>query len=185
MSQEECELADWHLIGYEDGAKGKSASYIGERRGACADYRVQPDMEAYLLGREQGLREFCRPHNGYRLGVRGTHYQGICPRNLEGEFMSAYLAGKDVYHLESGYRSTQQRLNRKGSALVKLKRDLNQKELDLIEGDTGTIRRIQLLADIHELVRKRDVLETEIAHLEIEGAAQRNRLDRLKQRSVY
>ena len=185
MSQEECELADWYLIGFEDGAKGRSASYIGERRGACADYRVKPDRKAYILGREQGLREFCRPQKGYRLGVRGSHYQGFCPKDLEEKFMSAYLAGKDVYYLESTYRSTQQRLHRKNSALTKLKQDLNQKELDLVSGDTSTIRRIQLLAEIHELAEHHDVLETEIAQLEIEGAEQHNRLVRLKQRSIY
>lgn len=185
MSQEECEHADWYAIGYEDGAKGRSAGYIGERRGACADYRVQPDTQAYLSGRENGLRQFCRPHIGYRLGVRGSHYQGICPSDLEEEFMSAYLAGKDIYHMESRYRATQQRLNKKGSALNKMKRDLNQKELDLVKSDTSTIRRIQLIADIHELLQKQEVLETELAQLEIEGETQRDRLNRLKQRSVY
>ena len=69
MGQNECKAVDWKTIGYEDGVAGRSGEQIGVHRRACAKYGVIPDLEAYRLGRAEGLREFCQPHSGYRAGV--------------------------------------------------------------------------------------------------------------------
>ena len=68
MDEDECRVADWRAIGYEDGASGRAASQLGERREACADHGVTPNFVAYRQGREEGLREYCTPAMGYRLG---------------------------------------------------------------------------------------------------------------------
>jgi len=53
LSQEECLVADWQLIGREDGAVGRDASYIGNHRKACADYGIVPDLQEYQHGYER------------------------------------------------------------------------------------------------------------------------------------
>ncbi len=55
MSEEECLVADWHAIGYEDGAAGLQVAQLGKRREACAEYGVRPDTAAYRAGRDEGL----------------------------------------------------------------------------------------------------------------------------------
>ena len=94
LSQNECQHADWHSIGYEDGARGYPAARVGSHRKACAEYGVTPDFEQYEMGRLDGLREFCRPVKGYRLGANGRTYPDVCPRDLERPFRRAYRDGK-------------------------------------------------------------------------------------------
>ncbi|MDH5469903.1 MAG: DUF2799 domain-containing protein, partial [Gammaproteobacteria bacterium] len=40
LNKEECVVADWRLIGYQDGVAGKSASTVGGYRKDCAEYAV-------------------------------------------------------------------------------------------------------------------------------------------------
>ena len=69
MSRDECALADWQTIGYEDGLRGFPAERIGAHRVACAKHQVTPNLAAYTGGRERGLREYCQPKNGFRAGL--------------------------------------------------------------------------------------------------------------------
>src|SRR6478609_9316856 len=86
MSREECLTVDWRTVGYEDGAAGYSGDRIGEHRKACAKHGVTPDLSAYQAGRSEGLQEFCRPQNGFRLGANGGSYGGQCPAELDPDF---------------------------------------------------------------------------------------------------
>ena len=78
MSKDECALADWQTIGYEDGLRGFPAERIGAHRVACAKHQVTPNLVAYSAGRERGLREYCQPKNGFRAGLNGTGYANVC-----------------------------------------------------------------------------------------------------------
>ena len=90
MSKNECRAVDWRTIGYEDGVAGYSGERIAQHRKACAKHGVAPDLDAYRAGREQGLSEFCQPHNGFLFGSRGGTYQGVCPAELAPGFVDAY-----------------------------------------------------------------------------------------------
>ena len=57
MGQNECHAVDWRTIGYEDGVAGRSGAQVGVHRRACAKYSITPDLEAYRLGRAEGLRQ--------------------------------------------------------------------------------------------------------------------------------
>ena len=180
MNEDECRVADWRSVGYEDGVSGRSASRVGEYRESCAEYGVRPDMQAYRQGREDGLREFCRPQKGYQLGRRGGSYAGVCPSELAGEFQAAYNSGKRIYGLETSVKSTESTLRRKKQALESLQKNLKQNEIEMVSPSTGTNRRIELLAEIHDLVRKRDTIKTDIHRLERELVKKRQRLASLK-----
>ena len=85
LSKDECLYADWQAIGYEDGARGAPASAVSSHRQACAKKAgVTPDMTAYLTGRDEGLREYCKPSNGFAVGSRGARYYGVCTGPLCG-----------------------------------------------------------------------------------------------------
>ncbi|MET0809299.1 MAG: DUF2799 domain-containing protein [Pseudoxanthomonas sp.] len=71
MNKDECLTVDWRTVGYEDGVAGRSGDRIAQHRKACAKHGVAPDLDAYQSGRDQGLREYCQPDNGYQLGARG------------------------------------------------------------------------------------------------------------------
>ncbi len=185
LDREECINANWRLIGYEDGARGRWPDYVGKHREACADYNVMPDMEAYLQGRGEGLTQYCRPQNGFRLGKKGGSYHGICPDALESEFMDAYRYGKDVYRLESQIKRAATKQKNKAKRLTTLKQELKNKEAELIKFETTTERRVQLLVEIRDLAEERGTLEAQINELGREQAQLRERLNTLTYQSPY
>lgn len=107
MSKEGRLYADWQAIGYEDGARGAPVSAISSRRQACVKQIGEaPDMAEYLAGREQGLRQFCQPSNGFRLGADGATYHGVCAGPEGDSFAAAYESGRHPYSLGSAVDST-------------------------------------------------------------------------------
>ncbi|HED17718.1 MAG TPA: DUF2799 domain-containing protein, partial [Gammaproteobacteria bacterium] len=96
LNKDECKIANWRVIGYEDGANGYLASRIGEHRAACAEYGVRPDLDAYSDGRAEGLQQYCIPANGYRLGLSGSTYNGVCSGYGESRFLGAFDTGKEL-----------------------------------------------------------------------------------------
>ncbi|MDX1431898.1 MAG: DUF2799 domain-containing protein [Gammaproteobacteria bacterium] len=176
MDEDECRSADWRLVGYEDGAAGRSAAHVGEHREACADYRISPDMEAYREGREAGLREYCRAPNGFRLGQAGGSYGGVCPTDLEAEFRDAYDAGYRVYTARSRVRSTEKRIRSKERELASIKKRYSSMTNEMISDGTTTARRAELLVETTQSAQRQGELEAEVLSLERELVEQRRQL---------
>src|SRR5262245_18824525 len=112
MSADQCMATDWRTVGYEDGVSGYSGDRIGQYRKACTKHGVSPDLAAYQNGREQGLKEFCKPLNGFRTGANGRGYNGVCPAALDPPFMEAYESGRQLYSLRSRVNSTANQIDR-------------------------------------------------------------------------
>src|SRR5688572_21025787 len=113
MSRNECLAVDWRTIGYEDGVAGRSGNHIAHHRKACAEHGVRPDLAEYQAGREQGLREYCQPANGYRVGIGGGSYRGICPADLESSFVQSFEAGHHHYTLQARVSNAEAQLDAK------------------------------------------------------------------------
>src|SRR5690606_4522518 len=96
MNKNECRNADWDMIGYEDASRGHAVARIGQHRKACAKVDVTPDMAAYERGHERGARVYCTRERGYREGVNGAAYQGICPADLAPTFTRAHKDGMEL-----------------------------------------------------------------------------------------
>jgi hypothetical protein len=170
MSQEECRLADWYTVGYEDGVRGNSGDRIGQHREACAEHGIAPDFQAYQSGREAGLREFCRPANGFRLGSGGRNYNGVCPGDLESEFLTAHQDGRHLYRLQSRVNTIEATIDNRHGEIDGLKQTLSQDEALVIASDTSREDRVLLLKEMWDLAKRQGELEEEIQNLEIERA---------------
>ncbi len=79
LNEKECQAADWRMIGYEDGALGRSTMQLKEHREACAKHGITPDLDTYRMGHEAGLVEYCHPLKAYQLGRGGKAYPRLCP----------------------------------------------------------------------------------------------------------
>jgi hypothetical protein len=126
MSPQECKLANWHEVGRTDGMAGNSMHIFEERRGDCAEANVKADTQAYLAGREQGLRTYCQMPNALQIGLRGESYQGVCPASIDPEFRRRHDIGFDVHslrgkldQLESRYDALERRLHSRKADLDK------------------------------------------------------------------
>lgn len=102
LSKNECLTADWQIIGFEDGAAGRSASRIGEHRRDCAKHDVTPDKVAYDLGYEQGIRNYCSFGRGTNAGAAGESRLQVCP--ADSDYHPGYEKGLESFcTYDSGY----------------------------------------------------------------------------------
>ena len=86
VSENQCIAGDWQTMGYRDGAAGYRSSRLLKHQDACVEHGIVPDRNGYMLGWEQGAREFCQPNNGFDLGARGAGHNNICPVDIREAF---------------------------------------------------------------------------------------------------
>ena len=185
LDKDECKLADWRLIGYQDGVTGKSATAVGEYREDCAKHAVVPDLDAYRAGRDEGLQQYCKAGNGYRLGNAGRGLAAVCPTALEGDFRDAYNAGRKLYLARSAVNKTHTRINNRKQALSTLGDNRAQKLAALIADGLKADQRIMTLYELNELQQEMDSVEDEIVDLELDLEDQQVHLDQLTRNSTY
>lgn len=176
MSQNECALADWRAVGYEDGARGKSTDAFGARRQACAKHGVTPDFSAYRSGRAQGLAEYCQPSRGFSEGRRGAQYTGVCPADLEDEFLDGYSEGRTLYQLEYTVRNTERQIRYNEGRIKEIDRELADIAARVLVEETTVEERAQMVIDTKELAGERVELASELDDLEHELIHQREEL---------
>jgi hypothetical protein len=185
MSKNECLNADWRALGFEDGSRGYHVSRVGEHRKACAEYQVKPDLEAYRDGYHEGVRRYCRPPIGYRLGLRGGQYGGICPGDLEHPFVEAYDYGKDIYLLKRDLSSVNHRLHEAQQALYQVEDDIDHTEQHLVAPHVDPVQRLQLLRDLKRLHGEKADLQDEIHDLQDHGDELGGNIEQLVYESPY
>ena len=177
MSADECAMSDWRTIGYEDGAMGYSADRLGNHRKACAKHGVAPDFEAYQSGRSEGLRQFCQPSRGFNLGASGGRYNGVCPSDIEPEFVDAFNTGHKLHTLQANVNQANYQINAREDELDRNKARIRQIESDLISSETSAEDRILLLVDLKEAAERTGEIEAEIVNLVEERAVYQQQLD--------
>ena len=165
MNEDECIYSDWGAIGYEDGVRGMTGDRIGQHRKACAKHGVTPDFTAYQDGRELGLREYCRPENGFRVGSSGAALPTVCAGEQSADFADAYRVRR--------------------AELEDIADDLASREALLIaEGTTGE-QRAEALAETKRLNQRQGELEAEILQLERDKVLHQQALNEYQSRLTY
>jgi len=166
MNQQECMVSDWRTVGFEDGALGRPPETIGNYRQACAKHGVSPDFDRYRSGHAEGVQSFCQPVKGFNYGRSGASYRGVCPADLEYEFLAAYNDGRHLYELEAAVRGADAQIAQRYRALENIKVEITDKEAALVTEGTSAADRIVLLAETKELARQHGLIEAEIVELQ-------------------
>ena len=170
MNEQACLATDWRSVGFEDGVAGVSAGNIGSYRQACTKHGVSPDLVAYRAGHDDGVRLYCRAANGFEVGRRGRHYQGVCPADLEAGFLAAYADGRELYELESALRSVENQIASRHRRLIELRDGLVSASAEIIADETTEDRRGELLVSMAAMTKEQVRIANEIEDLEIERA---------------
>ena len=168
MNQGECVTADWRTVGYEDGVNGYAGDRIGQYRKACAKYGVTTNLDLYQQGREQGLLEFCQPSNGYRAGVHGRSYNGVCPASLEPKFLVAFNSGHQLYVLQSRVTNADSQIEYKRSELYQLEHGIAANAVQVASNDSTAQDRADALLHTEQSAERIGRLKAEIHQLEID-----------------
>ncbi|HEX2493114.1 MAG TPA: DUF2799 domain-containing protein [Steroidobacter sp.] len=185
MNQDECRAADWRTIGFEDGVAGRSGDRIAQYRKACAKHGVAPDLTLYQGGREEGLREYCRPANGFRLGAQGGGYGGICPADLDDAFVSAYESGRQLYTLQTRVSNAVYQLDAKRHELHGAEEDIVKRSALAISSDATAEERAQAVVEVKRLSEHVGRLKTEIRQLEEDRVRYEHDLENYQGNSDY
>jgi len=185
LDRDECLVADWRLIGFQDGVAGKSATAMDNYRKDCASYSVVPDLDDYQAGRKEGLLQYCQPDNGFRLGAAGHSYSPVCSVTAGAEFRAAYNQGREIYLVRSDVNSTHAQIHKKQHALKHLKGDKGDKLGTLVQDGLNSEQRLLLIYEVSEIEKDMDVLEVEISDLQYVLEDKQAHLEHLRQNSAY
>jgi hypothetical protein len=185
MSKDECLTVDWRTVGYEDGVAGRSGDRIGSYRKACADHGVRPDLDAYQAGREEGLREYCQPENGFRVGSSGGSYGGACPAELAPRFAVAYESGRQLYVRERRVDSATSQLYSKRQEMERIEHALANRGFVVVDPDTTSEQRAQALLDTKQLAERYGRLEAEVEQLEKDKLEYERELEEYRTQVAY
>jgi hypothetical protein len=185
MNKSECLNADWHMIGMEDGSQGQAVSHIGKHRKACAEYNIRPDLAAYENGHAAGIRQFCTAANGFRMGKSGGYYSGVCPSDLEEDFMAGYDAGKQLHSANIAANQATSALKSNNDQLERLKKGLQAKEEMLVSSKTSEMSRVRLLEQIREDEAKIEELEAKTPELESAKEDKKLEYEEIKRLNQY
>ncbi|MCB0363296.1 MAG: DUF2799 domain-containing protein [Bdellovibrionales bacterium] len=91
---------DWQEQGKEDALKGESSGVLAEYTKACNRHGIPLNQENYAKGRAEGLKLFCTYSSGHQYGRQGKSYSGVCPQEMELDFIKGYHIGKKEYEIE-------------------------------------------------------------------------------------
>jgi hypothetical protein len=166
MSKDECLAMDWRTIGYEDGVAGYPGDRIATHRKACAKYGVRSDLDLYQSGRAQGLREYCKPANGWRLGSSGASYRGVCPADLENDFLRAFEAGEQLYTLQARVTDAKAELGAKRRELDHVQHGIAANAITALSSSTSKQELADAVVDTAQLAERAGRLKEEIRQLE-------------------
>ncbi len=176
LSKDECQIADWKSIGYEDGVQGKSEARISAHRKACAEYGIAPDLAAYRSGREEGIVRFCQPGSGYQQGRSGKQYAGVCTGPLEADFLQAYRDGRALYKLEADISQLSQKLKSQRKRLGKLDKKIRDISAELIAENVPVERRVILVDKLRKFGDESSSIKAGIPALEKELESRKQRM---------
>ncbi len=166
LNEDECLTADWRTIGFQDGVAGHTPDRLGQHRKACAKYGVTPNLDTYLEGRSQGLVTYCTPQNGFNAGAAGRSYKGVCPAELENEFLPAYNDGHGLYTREHALSDVLSDISHSESRLEEIHKEIAEKEALLVEAAGTPGERSKLVDELHALAEEQGGLHQKIRDLE-------------------
>lgn len=180
MNENECLVADWRTIGYQDGSQGRPEQWLERRGEACAEYGVAPNMDEYLLGRMQGLTAFCQPRRGFDMGLRGNRYDNVCPQNLEGEFLYAYQDGRELRNRQVSVSNIEQELSATIAELDTLDKQITADTVFLATGELTTEERIALALNLKDMAERSGHLHERMPQIEADLNAAHYDLDQYR-----
>jgi len=145
MSKDECMVADWRAIGYEDGSRGFSEQQFSEHRKACAEYGVAANFDRYQDGHRDGVKSYCVPRTTFRLGSNGSSLNPVCTTVPGGPLIRAYNQGREVYKVKSEKAEVDRLIRALSDEVSDLEHEMAANEEVIIADSTSPSIRKELL----------------------------------------
>ena len=184
LNQDECLTANWYQIGYEDGAEGYPETRIKSHREACAEYGIKPNFNDFRTGHGEGIISFCTPRNGFAKGKRNSSYKGVCPADLEKDFLVAYNNGRQIYAAKAAVRDAQSKQKENTKTIESLQKSIQTKKKVMFAQETSTETRYALDAEVSRMQESLGALEQQNKQLHIDTAEAKAELKALESKFI-
>jgi len=181
VSENQCAAGDWQTLGYRDGVNGYQSSRLLDHQDACMEHDIVPDRTDYIVGWEQGVREYCEPNNGFSVGERGWQHNNVCPADMRADFLRAWKEGRSLYQARADVANLTYELDRKTDRLAEVRSQIVSTAAAQLNGELTAAQRIELATRVQRLYDERQRLKSEIPDVEAELAIKSRELDRLSQ----
>ena len=159
LSEAECMVADWEVLGEADGQQGRPLSQLNRYQKDCTQYGVTPDAKAYATGRERGLAYFCTEGNGYEAGRTGDRDRSVCPPSLQPDFRRGYDIGQRVHAAHHVLVTTADGIRRARHEIEDSRSNIADTKARIDDGDLSE-------EEVQELRRRNDSFRRSIRRLE-------------------
>lgn len=170
LSKQECQQADWYLIGLEDGARGYDIGHIGRHREACAKVDVVPDLDRYRAGMSEGHERYCTRERGYALGKSGQSNPHVCRGEAAKAFNHGFGLGREYHRLQQALADLEKQLDDHGKQLASLAEDARYHEEQLLHHARDADERREHLQSIKAIEQEIDGIHEAMTYVERERA---------------
>lgn len=135
-----CASVDWYALGVDDGTDGRSLDYLASHDNQCVAGAAEADLDAYRAGRLAGLADYCTMESGLELARSGARYAGVCPVEVEGDFLTGFRLGRHIHRVEvemANNRGQAEQIEQAldSTDLANVERQDMRSQLDLLEQD--------------------------------------------------
>ncbi|MGL4711564.1 MAG: DUF2799 domain-containing protein [Shewanella sp.] len=155
LSIEECANSDWFALGLADGHQGAKPGLLNQYQKDCREFNLNVDSAQWKQGYQQGLASYCLPENGYRIGLAGERYYGVCRNNA---FVERYNQGYQQYLIHKRLVEIADHLNAIDRELSNLDDKLNNltDKADLLRQKNSLLNDKNQLLDERSRLRRSD-----------------------------
>lgn len=185
VTESQCIAGDWQTVGYRDGSNGLRSTQLLQHQDACVQYDVIPDRQSYMLGWNEGVREYCSPHNGFAVGERGERYYNICPAALDHDFQAAYAEGRQLYLARAAVNALERKIGQRERRLEQVKAEIVSSATSQLDPELTAAERIDLVAYTARLTEEQSRILEELPDLEHELEHKTAELNHLTQTLAY
>lgn len=151
ISEDQCLAGAWGEVGLKDGRAGHREDRLASHAETCAKFGVVPDEPVYFAARQEGLRTYCVPANGFSVGRSGSTYEGVCPATVEGAFLAAYRDGQLLGAAERAVSDAESRVSSYGGRAEELDGKIEAKRRECRDENLPEAERERACERIDEL----------------------------------
>lgn len=135
MDAQDCQTANWEMLGMKDGENGKLLSRFGQYSQQCNAFGINANRQMYEKGRAAGLKTFCTQDKGFNEGRRKNENNNVCPSRLQEDFNTGFNIGlkyaaidSEISYIESEIWTLKESIQDKKRTLDKQEAQLEQQE---------------------------------------------------------
>ena len=118
-------------------------------------------MPLIARGTRRASRCIAVPTQGFDVGRHGGGYQGVCPANLEAEFLTAYNSGRRLYELESALQRVDNQIATNLRTQENIKQELTQIGVSMVSSETTAEQRVLFVSRAADLGQRYGQIDTE------------------------